>query len=353
VGQITITDDAAGSPQSVLLSGTGLVAGLPTLSLSASALTFPNTTLGTRSASQGVTLTNTGPAPLVLASISASFEFPTTTTCPATLGPGGSCNIFVAFEPQAAGTRTDNVVIASNAPTSPDRVALAGIGVLVRTGALVARPDGISFAPAVGVGTRSATVPLILANTGSAPVTLASITVEGDFAVNGSCASIAAGSSCTLAVEFAPTQIGIRDGMIVVRSDASNAILAIALDGRGAPVEAEATLSATSLAFGNQFQFVLSAAQTLTLANTGLAPLAVSQIAASGNFVQDNDCATTLAPGASCHINVRMFGTYPGPASGVLRVLSNSAPVSSQLSGTTCRLYSSLRAQRGLLTCAP
>jgi hypothetical protein len=231
-------------------------------------------------------------------------------------------------------------------------VSLAGVGVPIPTGALVASPAALTF-PSVGVGRQSAPLPLTITNTGSGPINVSSVAVEGEFSVGGSCGTIAAGGSCPLSVVFAPTATGIRDGMLIVRSDAANSVLAVALAGRGAPIEPEATLSATRLAFGNQLQFLLSPPLSATLTNTGLASLRVDRIAASGSFVQSSNCGAGLEPGASCQIEVRMFGSYLGPATGELRVDSNAAPASMSLSGTTCRVYSTLRTQRALLTCAP
>src|SRR2546427_355389 len=67
---VTITDDAAGSPQSVLLTGTGVTP--PTATLSATSSAFGNQRVGTTSAAQNLTLTNNGGTPLNLTSITIS-----------------------------------------------------------------------------------------------------------------------------------------------------------------------------------------------------------------------------------------------------------------------------------------
>ena len=41
---------------------------------------------------------------------------------------GGTCTFFVQFSPTATGTRTANVQIISNTPTSPDLISLTGTG---------------------------------------------------------------------------------------------------------------------------------------------------------------------------------------------------------------------------------
>src|SRR5207245_842106 len=103
---LTITDDAAGSPQSVSLTGTGVTP--PTATLSATSSAFGEQRVGTSSAAQTVTLTNSGGAPLNLTSITvtgaqaADFAFAAGNTCPTGAGsvaPGASCTISVSFTP--------------------------------------------------------------------------------------------------------------------------------------------------------------------------------------------------------------------------------------------------------------
>ena len=70
---------------------------------------------------------------------------------------------------------------------------------------------------------------------------------------------------------------------------------------------AQATLSPTTLAFGNQTVGVKSAAKTATLKNGGTATLTGITITTSGatsSFTETNTCSTTLAAGASCTFTV-------------------------------------------------
>ncbi len=63
-GAVTLTDDAANSPQAIVLGGVGVAVSVATLS--ATALTFPGQAVSTTSGSQSVTLTNTGTATLTI-----------------------------------------------------------------------------------------------------------------------------------------------------------------------------------------------------------------------------------------------------------------------------------------------
>jgi hypothetical protein len=129
-GTISITDNAAGSPQKVTLTGTGTAA--PSVKLSATTLAFPTTTHGTTSDALPVTLTNTGTASLTLTSITLTGTNPTDfealNTCGATLAPTASCTVYVGFKPAAAAAYTAKLTIADNGTASPQSVTLTGTG---------------------------------------------------------------------------------------------------------------------------------------------------------------------------------------------------------------------------------
>jgi hypothetical protein len=107
--------------------------GAPAVMLSPSTLNFsPAQLVGTTSASQPVTLTNTGTATLTITSIgftgANASEFGETDKCGPALAAGVSCTINVTFTPTAVGTAAASLSITDNAAGSPQTVALAGIG---------------------------------------------------------------------------------------------------------------------------------------------------------------------------------------------------------------------------------
>ncbi|MFZ0736657.1 MAG: choice-of-anchor D domain-containing protein [Candidatus Acidiferrales bacterium] len=126
---VSISDNAAGSPQSVILSGTGLV---PAISLSTTSLSFTAQPIlvGTASAATAIGLTNTGTGGLVISSLAFSGpnpgDFTATQNCGKMLLPNASCNMSVTFEPTAAGTRAATLSINDNVPGSPQTIALSG-----------------------------------------------------------------------------------------------------------------------------------------------------------------------------------------------------------------------------------
>ena len=93
------------------------------------------------------------------------------------------------------------------------------------------------------------------------------------------------------------------------------------------------TANPASLNFGSQAVNTTSAAQAVTLTNTGSAAATVSSIATSGDFSQTNTCGTSIAAGASCTVNVSFRPTASGTRTGTLTVSGNS-PTTVALSGT-------------------
>src|SRR6185437_11367409 len=110
-------------PQTVPLTGTGGTS-QPAASLSPTSLTFAAQSVGTTSAAQFVTVTNTGGAPLTFTrdTVSGDFALAGLGSCGPSLAPGVHCTISIHFTPTTTGTRTGILTIPDNAPNSPQGV---------------------------------------------------------------------------------------------------------------------------------------------------------------------------------------------------------------------------------------
>lgn len=97
-----------------------------------------------------------------------------------------------------------------------------------------------------------------------------------------------------------------------------------------------ASLSTASLQFGSQPVNSASAAQPVTLTNNGPNQLTFSSITASSGFSQTNTCGASIAPAASCTINLTFTPTTVGSNSGSLVITDNASnsPQSVTLAGT-------------------
>jgi uncharacterized membrane protein len=87
------------------------------------------------------------------------------------------------------------------------------------------------------VGSTGATRTITLTNTGSATLNIGSIVVTGDFTQKTglkSCgATVAAGASCLIRVQFKPQQVGVRTGEVMITDDAPDSPQRVSLTGTG------------------------------------------------------------------------------------------------------------------------
>jgi sugar lactone lactonase YvrE len=102
-----------------------------------STITFPDQIVGTTSAAQTVTLSNTGGSTLTIASIAPSagdFTLADSGTCgnsfPKDISAGASCTMDIVFSPSAVGASNATFTLTDNAPGSPHilKTKAAGIG---------------------------------------------------------------------------------------------------------------------------------------------------------------------------------------------------------------------------------
>ncbi len=343
-GSITIADNAAGTPHAITLSGTGSTPA-PVVALTATSLTFASQTINTTSASQSVTLTNTGNAALTITSIAASAQYGQTNTCPvspATLAAAGTCSISVTFTPTATGVQTGSITIVDNAAGSPHAITLSGTGAAVPAPVVSLTATSLTFASQV-VGTTSASQSVTLTNTGNAALTITSIAASAQYGQTNTCpvspATLAAAGTCSISVTFTPTAAGTQTGSITITDNAAGSPHGIALTGTGAAAVPAVSLNPTSLPFGNQQINVASPVKTVTLTNTGNATLTVTGITVTGTnnteFTQTNTCTSVLAAG-TCTITVTFKPTATGARSASISIADNAAgsPQTVAMTGT-------------------
>jgi Bacterial Ig-like domain (group 3)/FG-GAP-like repeat/Abnormal spindle-like microcephaly-assoc'd, ASPM-SPD-2-Hydin len=83
-------------------------------------------------------------------------------------------------------------------------------------------------------------------------------------------------------------------------------------------------LSPTSLNFGNQTVGVSSSAQNVTLTNKGNITLNISSISvSSGDFLETNNCGSSVAAGSSCAISVTFTPSATGTRMGKITITDN------------------------------
>ncbi len=322
---VSVSDNAAGSPQSVPLTGNGLA---PAASLSPSSITFSNQAVGTTSGASPLTLNNTGNAALSITSIMVTGtnngDFAQSNNCGTSLAAATSCTINVTFTPEASGTRTATVSVMDNASGSPQTATLSGTGTAPMVTFSIST---ITFA-STGLGASSAPGGVTLFNTGNGDLPVSSIAITGanagDFSQTNNCGVlVTAGSNCTITAVFTPKATGARAAAISVTDGAAGSPQSVALSGTGVSGGPAASISPLSLTFASQNVLTTSPAQPVTLTNTGASAMSLISIVASGDYAQTNNCGTTLATSASCTVQVTFTPSAGGTRAGYVTFSDN------------------------------
>lgn len=297
-------------------------------------LTFPGQDVGTTSPDKVVTVANVSPASIAISNIATAGDFASpSNTCSSTLAPGNKCTIKVTFSPTQPSKRSGGLIVTDDAPGSPQTIPLTGTG--LQPGAKLT-PKTLHFGTQLA-GTDGQPQTVTLTNTGNETLNITGIAATPPFSQQSStCGStLAAKANCTIFVTFDPSSKGAQTGTVSVADDAPGSPQIVNLMGTGTVVE----LSPASLSFGSQTVNTTSAAQTVTLTNTGSTALKVTiGIGGTdpGDFGQTNNCGTGLKAGASCTINATFTPTTTGDRSGTVSVTDagGGSPQTVTLTGT-------------------
>src|SRR3989449_932695 len=349
---VTITDDAASSPQSVSLAGTGIV---PAVTLAPTNLAFGDQRLSTTSPVQTVTLTNSGTATLSITSIALTrfnpgdFAIAAGTTCTngATVVAGASCLLNLTFTPTAASART--FFFNDTATTEIYTLSLHD-ALPIFVPAVTLAPTNLAFGDQ-RLSTTSPVQTVTLTNSGTATLSITSIALTrfnpGDFAIaagttctNG--ATVVAGASCLLNLTFTPTAASART--FFFNDTATTEIYTLSLHDALPIFVPAVTLAPTNLAFGDQRLSTTSPVQTVTLTNSGTATLSITSIVLAGSNPGDFAIAAgttctngaTVVAGASCLVNLTFTPTAASARTATVTITDDApgSPQSVSLTGT-------------------
>jgi hypothetical protein len=268
-----------------------------------------------------------------------------------TLSASGLPNgVTAAFSPNPTNTTSTLTLTASAfATTGTSTVTITGVsGALTHTttiqltvtsnsGPVVTlSPTSLAFGNVVK-GSTSLQKNVILANTGSATLTISNIATSGDFAQVAStkpCGStLAAGANCKITITFTPTQLGSRTGALSITDNAPGSPQTVPLSGTGIVA---ATLTPTSKVFPITAVGTSSVAKVFTLTNKQSVALTGISIGTTGDYsVSTTTCSATLAAKAKCTISVVFTPTQTGTRTGTLQVNNNAvgSPETSSLTG--------------------
>jgi hypothetical protein len=244
----------------------------------------------------------------------------------ASLGPDAGCAVVVAFKPEGAGERGAVLRLASNASGDPLELPLLGSGLAP---SIQAERSSLDFGR-VAVGKAGEALALALSNSGTAPLVIARLAVEGSGQasfvwVSNGCSGVTleAGASCSLRLAFRPRETGTFNAELRVWSDAPEDPR-VALSGLG--VAPGLFIAPSAVDFGDLRPGQRSAERSVRLENTGNAPLEIERVELVGanarSFaVTANDCdGQSLAAEQSCSVGVRYQPGEPARHEAALRV---------------------------------
>ena len=338
----------------------------PTLTTNPSSIAFGNQTVGTSSSAHAVTVTNTGSTAATISSIAASTNFAQTNTCGASIAAGASCTVNVTFTPSTASSVSGTVTITSNATNNPTTITLTGTGTTSTTnlalGATMTASSSAPGYPATNANDGNSSTyweslngsayPQTLTAKLSSAQSLGSVTLQlpppSTWATRTETLSVLGstnGTSYTTLIPSTGYTFNPATGNSVsftLPAGTNEQYLQLSFTGNtgwsaaqvsefeifggsgGGGGSSTLTATPTSLAFGNQTVNTTSAAQTVTVKNTGTIAAAVSAISVAAPFAQTNTCGTSIAAGATCTVSVTFKPTANGAASANLTIASNA-----------------------------
>ncbi len=207
-----------------------------TLTLTPPSLSFAPQLVGTLSAVQPETVTNTGSVPVLINSVALAgtnaAEFGQNNNCGSSLAAGANCVINVSVTPSQIGPSSASITIADSTVGSPHSVALSGVGLTAGSNATLSATS--LTLPLTTVGTTSAARSITLANYGTTALNIASIAATADFGESDICGSnLASAASCTINMTFTPPAMGTVTGTLSVNDNAPGNPQTVSLSGTG------------------------------------------------------------------------------------------------------------------------
>ena len=331
----------------------------PAVSIFPSSATF-SSVVGVTSPTQVFSIVNTGGQLLAISSISITganaSSFSQTNTCLATLAPNANCSVSINFTPATVGALTANLQVADNAPGSPQTLVLNGTGVAPAP-AITFSPTALTF-PSVNQGTSTAPQTLTVISSGNAALNISSVSLAGpnpsDFSFTNNCtAPLAPGSNCAISLVFTPTAAGQRVANLMIADDATGSPQTVVLSGTGIAVLPALSFSPSSPSFPATTQGTSSAPQSISVINSGNAPLQISSVSLGGSsaseFSLTSNCAASLAPAASCTVSLVFSPVATGQSAAMLTVTDDApgSPQSASISGMAVAAFSVAPASGG------
>jgi hypothetical protein len=240
-GNLTIaSNDTVRGPVTVPVTGTGTATGGgPSIEVTPSSVDFGSVNVNATHG-MAITVANRGAAALNVTAITLSnarFSI-VSGGAPFTVAAGSQSTVNVRFSPNAPGTQTGTLTIASNDPSRASvTVSLTGVGVAATGGgpSIDVSPASLDFGNVNAGSTRD--IAFTVTNRGTAPLNVTAITSSNArFTVvsGGAPFSVNAGGQSAVTVRFSPNAAGSQTGTLTIASnDPVRAAATVPLTGVG------------------------------------------------------------------------------------------------------------------------
>ena len=321
----------------VSLNGIGTPEPAPQISATPTALAFGEVQEN-RSRRLTLTVRNTGTATLRLTDLildGTAFHLTDAYDFPIRIRTQSLVPINVAYEPIAPGSDSGTLRIVNNSPETPEVVvALSGYAIAEPKPRIEVAPLSADFAD-VQIGSRRR-LPIRLFNTGTAPLNVTAMRVDGGpsgaftLADNLAPVTVVEGSSIRVYVNFAPVEEGSVTGTFYAESNADNADgISVGLSGTGLPEPLPQIGVAPAIVEFPEVEIGASRVERVTIRNTGTDDLIVTALDIDGG--EDNEfrvrraptLPVTVLPEGSIEVRLAYKPTTAGSATGTLTIASN------------------------------
>jgi hypothetical protein len=186
------------------------------------------------------------------------------------------------------------------------------------------------------VSTQSTAQTLTLTSTGNAAVIFGTPAIAGDFAIaSSSCTgTLAINAQCSIGIVFTPTATGPRSGQLTIYANIPTGQTTVTLSGTGT-APASIVLTPPSLTFAATLVNQITAAQIITIANTGGTAATLQAPVVTGDFaISANTCTATLPASTACSVSITFTPSASGARIGSLSITDSAGTQTAQLSGT-------------------
>jgi hypothetical protein len=211
---------------------------------------YEATTIGPISASAGFTVGADPSSPCGSSLVAANYGG---------ANENGWCIVDVTFDGSGSGITPGTLTIPNSAGNTVSVMLVGSTGGNTTNNPPSVSPASLTFGFLL-VGQTSAAQNVTLSNpTGTAALSISSITTSSGFTQTNNCGSIlAGGASCTISVKFAPTAAGVFNGSLAIANSATSTPIRVSLSGTGFTPTTNLALGATATSSSIQSGFPAS-----------------------------------------------------------------------------------------------